>query len=263
MSCPQADRNPAGQPNQIGGVNLCPGGALSQWARSVPPGPYRRTVTMTGRVDVACQGVLFDCDGVLLDSTGSAERAWSRWAVEYGLSPEAVLSGLHGRRSTDTVRTFLPAPRHAEALARIEQLEADDVASIRPIPGVAELLSTLPDNWAIVTSATKALLAARLHAVGLPTASVVITGEDVTTGKPAPDGYLAAAAALGLPAADCVVVEDSPAGVEAGRAAGAGHVLGVGPLASTTDAAPVVRDLRGVSWNGSGLTITNESLLRG
>jgi sugar-phosphatase len=217
---------------------------------------------MTGQVDVACRGILFDCDGVLLDSTGSAERAWSRWAVENGLSPEAVLSGLHGRRSTDTVSAFLPAAGHAAGLARIEQLEADDVANIRPIPGVAELLSTLPDSWAIVTSATRALLDARLRAMGLPTASVVITGEDVTTGKPAPDGYLAAAAALGLPSADCVVVEDSPAGVEAGRAAGAGHVIGVGALASTTDADPVVRDLRGVTWNGSGLSISNESLFQ-
>jgi mannitol-1-/sugar-/sorbitol-6-phosphatase len=213
--------------------------------------PYRRTVTKT----LACRGILFDCDGVLLDSTSTAERAWSRWAVEYELSPDAVLSGLHGRRSTDTVSTFLPESRHAEGLARIEHLEADDVASIRPIPGVAELLRTLPDNWAIVTSATKALLAARLQAMGLPTAPVVITGDDVTAGKPAPDGYLAAAAALGLPIADCVVVEDSPAGIAAGRAAGAGHVLGVGPLASATDADPVVRDLRAVTWNGSGLSV--------
>jgi sugar-phosphatase len=99
--------------------------------------------------------------------------------------------------------------------------------------------------------------------VGLPTARVVITGEDVTTGKPTPDGYLAAAAALGLSPADCVVVEDSPAGVAAGRAAGAGHVLGIGALALTTDAEPVVRDLRGVTWNGSGLSIRNESVLWG
>jgi sugar-phosphatase len=216
----------------------------------------------TSYIDVRCEGVLFDSDGVLLDSTGSAERAWSRWAREYSLSPERVLSGLHGRRSTDTVSAFLPESEHDAALARIEQLETDDVAAIRPIAGAAELLSGLAAKWAIVTSATPALLAARLQAIRLPTPAVVITGADVTSGKPAPDGYLKAAEALGLAASVCVVVEDAPAGVQAARAAGAGHVIGVGRRALGTDADLVVRDLRGVSGYRTGLRVSRPWLLR-
>jgi mannitol-1-/sugar-/sorbitol-6-phosphatase len=219
-------------------------------------------VTSTNDVDLACRGVLFDFDGVLADSTDSAERAWSRWATEYSISPDAVLEGLHGRRSTDTVSTFLPEPKRATGLARIEELEQADVAGIRPIPGAVELLSGLPANWAIVTSGTPALLAARMEAAGLPNAPVVVTGDDVTAGKPAPDGYLKAADALGIPIFDCVVVEDAPAGIQSGRAAGAAGVLGVGELAVTTEADVVVTDLRGVTWTAAGLRIRSGSILR-
>jgi sugar-phosphatase len=217
-------------------------------------------MNLRSSVDLACRGVLFDLDGVLVDSTGSAERAWSQWATEHALPVEQVLDGLHGRRSTDTVSAWLPEPERRAGLARIEALEQGDVAGIHPIPGAAELLASLPGNWAIVTSGTPALLAARLAAAGLPTPSVTVTGDDVSTGKPAPDGYLKAAAELGLPISECVVVEDAPAGIKAGRAAGAGHVLGVGKLASTTDADPVVTDLSGVTWNGSGLRVAVPNL---
>jgi sugar-phosphatase len=219
-------------------------------------------VGQTGYVEIPCRAVLFDFDGVLVDSTRSAERAWSAWAMEYSLDPAAVLAGLHGRRSTDTVSTFLAEPMRAAGLARIEQLERADVDSIAPIDGAAELLRALPGNWAIVTSGTRALLAGRLGALSLPSAPVTITGDDVKAGKPAPDGYLRAAVALGASIADCVVIEDSPAGVNAGRNAGAGHVIGVGELALRTDADPVVRDLRGVIWTGSGLRLAQASLLR-
>lgn len=216
----------------------------------------------TDDVDLTCRGVLFDFDGVLADSTGSAERAWTRWAVEYSIEPELVLDGLHGRRSTDTVSTFLSEPMRAAGLARIEELEQGDVDGVRPIPGAVELLSGMPASWAIVTSGTPALLAARLQAAGLPTPPIVVTGDDVATGKPAPDGYRKAAADLGIPISDCVVVEDAPAGIQAGRAAGAGHVLGVGELAAATDADVVVRDLRGVSWCQSGLRVEYGSILQ-
>jgi sugar-phosphatase len=219
-------------------------------------------VTSADDVDLACRGVLFDFDGVLADSTDSAERAWSRWATEYSISPDRVLEGLHGRRSTDTVSSFLPEPEHATGLARIEELEQSDVAGIRPIPGAVELLAMLPANWAIVTSGTPALLAARMAAAGLPKAPVAVTGDDVTVGKPAPDGYLKAADALGIPISDCVVVEDAPAGINSGRAAGAAAVLGVGELAGTTDADVVVKDLRSVTWTAAGLRIQSGSILR-
>jgi sugar-phosphatase len=183
-------------------------------------------------------------------------------AAEYSLPAEAVLAGLHGRRSIDTVSAFLPEALRAEAHARIEELEQNDVASIRPMPGSIDLLLALPANWAIVTSCTTELLAARLRAVGLPTAPFAITGDLVTAGKPAPEGYLKGAEALGAAISDCVVVEDAPAGVQAGQAAGAGYVLGVGERALDTDANPVVRDLQGVTWSGMGLQIALESLLR-
>lgn len=213
-------------------------------------------------IDIPCRAVLFDFDGVLADSTSSAERAWSRWAVEHSLSPDRVLEGLHGRRSTDTVSTFLPESERKAGLARIEQLERDDAPSIRAIPGAVELLTALPDNWAIVTSGTSELLAARLGVVGFPPPPVVVTGGDVAKGKPAPDGYRRAAERLGLDIADCVVVEDAPPGVQAGIAAGAAAVIGVGELALTTDANPVVRDLRAVSWTGAGLRVAAGGILR-
>ena len=213
-------------------------------------------------IDIECRGVLFDFDGVLADSTGSAERAWSRWAVEYSLSPDRVLEGLHGRRSTDTVSTFLPESQHEAGLARIEELERDDAPSIRPVPGAVELLTALPGNWAIVTSGTSALLAARLAVLAFPAPPIVVTGEDVAAGKPAPDGYLRAAELLGCSIAECVVVEDAPPGVRAGRAADAAAVIGVGELALSTDADPVVRDLRAVGWTGAGLRVDAASTLR-
>jgi sugar-phosphatase len=218
-------------------------------------------VTAAPDIDLACRAVLFDFDGVLADSTGSAERAWSRWAVEYSLSPDRVLEGLHGRRSTDTVSTFLPESQHEAGLARIEELERDDAPSIRAMPGAIELLTALPENWAIVTSGTSALLAARLTVLDFPPPPIIVTGEDVPAGKPAPDGYLRAARLLRCVISDCVVLEDAPPGVRAGRAAGAAAVIGVGELALSTDADPVVRDLQGVGWTGAGLRVSAASAL--
>jgi mannitol-1-/sugar-/sorbitol-6-phosphatase len=213
-------------------------------------------------LEISCQGVLFDCDGVLVDSLPSAERGWSQWAEEYGLDPADVLSGLHGRRSADTVGRFLPEGERAKGLARIEEIEVLDAGSISAIPGAPELLAGLGLKWAVVTSASPALLRARLSAAGLPVPPVLITGADVKVGKPAPDGYLRAAAALGLSISVCVVVEDSATGIAAGRAAQAVHVLGVGKGALATDADTVVADLRGVGWSPTGLRISSEGRLR-
>ncbi|GAA4537089.1 HAD-IA family hydrolase [Pseudonocardia xishanensis] len=209
-----------------------------------------------------CRGVLFDCDGVLVDSTDAGERAWGRWAREYGLDPARVTEGIHGRRSPETVALFLPAAERERGLRRIEEIEIGLADGAAPIPGAPELLAALPPVWAIVTSASPALVGARLAAAGLPWPEIVVTGEDVPAGKPAPDGYLRAAARLGLPAAACVVVEDSPAGVRAGRVAGAAAVLGVGERALVTPAAPVVRDLTGVTWAGIGLVLAPAGILR-
>jgi mannitol-1-/sugar-/sorbitol-6-phosphatase len=212
--------------------------------------------------EISCRGILFDCDGVLVDSLASAEQGWTQWAREYGVDPGDVLVGLHGRRSADTVAHFLPEARRAEGLARIEEIEIGSAGPIPSVPGAPELLAGLPANWAVVTSASPALVRARLAAADLPLPAVLVTGADVTAGKPAPDGYLKAAEALGIPISACVVVEDSVAGIAAGRAAGAGHVLGVGKGALATDADTVVPDLRGIRWGYQGLLVAQEVLLR-
>ncbi|SES31121.1 HAD-IA family hydrolase [Lentzea albida] len=209
-------------------------------------------------MNLACQAVLFDMDGVLTDSTVAAEHAWTQWAHEYDVDPEQVLRGLHGRRATDTVRMYVPDSVHAEALRRINAIEVADAGSTTAIPGARELVDSLPGNWALVTSAPPELLTVRLAAVGIPLPAVVINGDEVTRGKPDPEGYLRAAEKLGVPIGECVVFEDSGNGVAAGLAAEAGTVVGVGEGALETPAPVVVRDLRSARWTGGGIEVSGE-----
>lgn len=168
-----------------------------------------------------CSALLFDLDGVLLDSTAAVERAWLRWAREQGLDPASVIAAAHGRRTVDTIAAVAPALDPVAAALRLEEREADEADGITVYDGVAALLSGLPDDrWAIVTSGSRLLATARMRAAGLPVPEVFVTADDVTAGKPDPSCYRAGAARLGLQASQCVVVEDSPAGVAAGRAAG-------------------------------------------
>ena len=200
--------------------------------------------------------VLFDCDGVLVDSDAAVITAWERWAIEHGLSAAAVLAVVHGRRSKDTVTAFLPEPERAAALAQIDRYEVDAALGVEALPGARELLASMPPSaWAVVTSGRRELALARIAAAGLPLPAVLITADDVRRGKPEPEGYLAAAGRLGAPAGAAVVVEDTAAGIKAARAAGASAVLGVGPR--SVEAAPdaVVADLRAVSWHEDGLAI--------
>jgi sugar-phosphatase len=212
-------------------------------------------------VDLSCLAILFDCDGVLVDSVAGGERAWSQWATDFGLEPSAVLNGVHGRRSAETVAMYLPVAQRAEALRRIDGMEIADAGNTTAIPGAAELIASLSDNWAVVTSAAPALLRARLTAAGLPVPRVTVTAADVQEGKPAPEGYLAAAAKLGFSIGACVVIEDSPTGIRAGRSAGAGHVVGVGASALDTGATPVIRDLSGLQWSDGALHVSSSALL--
>ncbi|MGP3974703.1 HAD family hydrolase [Streptomyces sp. 8N114] len=167
--------------------------------------------------------LLFDNDGTLLSSMDSVLRCWTRWAQEYGISAEDFAAvELHGRPAVDIVGDLLPAAQIPEALARIERLEVEDVPNggVVPLPGTAELLASLPEgSWAVVTSATRELAEARLRAVGIE-APLVVAADDVTRGKPDPEPYLLAAGKLGADPARCVVFEDAPAGLEAGRRAG-------------------------------------------
>jgi sugar-phosphatase len=164
---------------------------------------------------------LFDIDGTLVDSSAVVERAWRQVAREFGLDGDLVVASCHGRRSVDTVAEFFPPEDRAAAQVRIDALELAD-REVVACRGAAELLATLDGQpWAAVTSGPRRLMTARLAAAGLPVPEVLVTAEDVEHGKPAPDGYLLAARSLGVGAGDCVVVEDSPAGVAAGQAAGA------------------------------------------
>lgn len=212
---------------------------------------------------VPCRALLLDCDGVLVDSDASVHRTWNRWARRYGLRPDLVGEAVHGRRSEDTVRMLIDEGARDEALAAIDRYEVEDAASVGEIAGAAGLLGPLPPGvWAVVTSGIRRLARARLAAAGLPDPAVLVTADDVTRGKPAPDGYLAAAAALGVPPGESVVLEDSAAGVAAGRAAGVRMVLGVGRRALDTDAPAVVADLRGVRWTDGALHVAPDALLR-
>lgn len=212
---------------------------------------------------VPCRGLLFDADGVLVDSDATVERSWTRWARRWRLDPAAVTPMVHGRRTADTVALLVDPADRERALADIDTIEVEDAAAVTACPGAAELLGSLPSAaWAVVTSGRRDLATARLAAAGLPAPPVLLPADDVPRGKPDPAGYLQAAAALGLPAADCVVLEDSPAGIAAGLAAGA-RVVGVGERALASDVPVVVRDLGGLRWDGAALSLPPSGLLRG
>lgn len=171
---------------------------------------------------LACAAVLFDMDGVLIDSTPAVARVWRRWAVERGFNPEEVVARAHGRPSLTTVREYLPNADHEAENREVERREIEDLEGVIPLPGALELLASLPeDRWTIVTSCTRALAKVRIQAAGLPVPKNLITSNDIMHGKPDPEPYLKAAAVLGFGALDCIVVEDAPAGIRAGKAAGA------------------------------------------
>jgi sugar-phosphatase len=171
---------------------------------------------------IRCLGVLFDLDGVLVDSTPAVARVWAKWAAEHGFDPDETVRRAHGRPSLSTIRELLPhADHHAENL-KVERDEIEDLEGVVPLPGAVQLLATLPkDRWTIVTSCTRPLAEARIRAAGLPLPEELVTALDVQHGKPDPEPYIKGAQRLGLAPADCLVVEDAPAGIRSGKAAGA------------------------------------------
>lgn len=166
---------------------------------------------------------LFDVDGTLITSIASAERVWTRWAEKHGIDVATFLPTIHGVRSVDTIRSLgLPGVDPEQEARDIELGEITDTGDVKEIPGAAAFLAALPPaSWAIVTSATLPLARARLNAAGIALPAVAITAEDVTRGKPDPQGYKLAAERLGVDPADCLVFEDAPAGIAAGEASGA------------------------------------------
>lgn len=168
-----------------------------------------------------CQAILFDLDGVLVDSTPSVARVWTRWARDHGIDPQRAIAHAHGRRSIETVRALAPELNAAEENLRVEQMEIEDKEGVTALPGAARLLKTLPQNrFAIVTSATRPLARARIGYAGLPLPKHLLTADDVTEGKPSPEPYLKGAALLGFAPQDCIVIEDAPAGITSARTAG-------------------------------------------
>jgi sugar-phosphatase len=186
-------------------------------------------------VNIRCRGVLFDLDGVLVDSTPAVARVWTRWAHEHGFDPGEVVRKAHGRPSITTIRELLPKGDHGAEDREMERREIADLDGVVPLPGALELLRALPlQRWAIVTSCTRALAHVRITAAGLPEPKYLVTSTDVQHGKPDPEPYRKGAQLLGMPAADCIVIEDSPAGIQAGKAAGA-RVLALRTTASDAE----------------------------
>ncbi|MGC2057974.1 MAG: HAD-IA family hydrolase [Candidatus Sulfotelmatobacter sp.] len=202
-----------------------------------------------------CAAILFDLDGVLVDSTGSVDRQWRAWAREQGIDEESVIAIAHGVRSVEVIRAVAP---HLNAQAEARRLEnrASD-RGIVVMPGAIDLIRSIPESkWGVVTSGARHLASARLKLAGVPFPSVMVTADDVINGKPHPEPYLKGAELLGVDPTECLVIEDAPAGI---RAAHAGGMKAIGltstyPAAALSDADWVVQKLAQiqVSLDGAG-----------
>jgi len=171
--------------------------------------------------DLNCQAILFDLDGTLVNSAFRVQRLWLEWGNRHGIDPQSIMGVMHGRRAGETIRIVAPHLSVEDELNILENEEISDMAGVSPYSSARDLVNKLSSNqWAIVTSGTRRVASARLKYVDLPTPEVFITAEDVKAGKPAPDGYLLAASRLNVSPSDCVVVEDAPAGIHAGKSAG-------------------------------------------
>jgi HAD superfamily hydrolase (TIGR01509 family) len=172
-------------------------------------------------VIVQCEAILFDMDGTLVDSTPVVERQWKRFAERHGLNYAQIMKVSHGRRNEETIREIAPHLARPEIFAEFDAEEIQDRADVVAVGGSADLLEKLGEHeWAVVTSASRALTRSRLQTVRLPVPHVLIGADDVAQGKPDPEGYLAAARRLGVERRLCVVFEDTVPGLMAARAAG-------------------------------------------
>ncbi len=194
-------------------------------------------------IEVLCAALLFDLDGVLINSTPAVTRVWRRWAIEHRFDPDEVVARAHGRPSLTTVREYLPNADHEKENREVERREIEDLEGVVPLPGAVELLRGLPENrWTIVTSCTRPLAEVRIKAAGLPVPARFITSQDIANGKPHPEPYLKASSMLGFSISDCVVFEDVPAGIQSGKTAGAKVIA-----FTTTTVEPLLREA-GADW---------------
>ncbi|AHI01018.1 HAD-IA family hydrolase [Kutzneria albida] len=194
------------------------------------------------------QALLFDMDGTLVDSTAVVERAWRRFARRHDLDFAEIMASAHGRRSSETIRQHLPDEADiAGETARIDEEELADLDGILAVHGAADLLARLPaDRWALVTSASLELATRRMAAAGLDLPPTVVTAEDVSLGKPDPQGYLLGARRLGVAPSQTLVFEDADAGLLAGLAAGASVVAVGGNAGAAAEGLVRVKDFREV-----------------
>jgi sugar-phosphatase len=190
-------------------------------AGSAGLGVLAPSVVREGMTIFHCTAVLFDLDGVLVDSTRSVERQWRAWAREHGIDEEKVIAIGHGTRAVEVIRAVAPHLDTEAEVRKLESREADDHDGVVVMPGAIDLLRSIPEGrWGVVTSGTRRLAFARLQLAGIPTPKVMITADDVATGKPHPGPYLKGAELLGVDPKECVVIEDAPAGIRSAHASG-------------------------------------------
>jgi len=207
-------------------------------------------------------GLLFDNDGVLIDSMPGALRAWVKWGEVYhpgfALTPE-----FHGRRASDIVKDMVTPEEFQASYDHINLLEIAESASTRPLPGTLEFLAQLPaGHWNIVTGANPELAKVRLDAAGIQIPETLVTAYDAKNGKPDPEPYLLGAAKIGINVTECAVFEDAPAGLIAGQRAGAALLVGIGEQTLESVADVVIESLSGLKYHGNVLEIPDELRLR-
>jgi sugar-phosphatase len=206
----------------------------------------------------SCSAILFDLDGVLADSTRAVDREWREWAQQKALDGNAIVAMAHGVRAIEVIQRMAP---HLDAEAEVRELERREVdhqeGGVCVMPGAAALVGSIPEGrWGVVTSGTRSLASARLRFCGLPVPKVLVTADDVAHGKPHPEPYLKGAERLGFDPAECLVVEDAPAGIESARAGGM-KVVGItstyaaGPLGQADAVIGQLGQIQ-VTSNGAG-----------
>ena len=202
--------------------------------------------------------LLFDMDGTILTSIAAVERAWTSWAARVGLPASEILSFIHGRTALDTIRHFMPPSADIEAEVRwLDALELTDLDGVAEVPGAGAFLRALPPNrWAVVTSANRALAMKRIKAAGLPTPPILVSSDQVSKGKPDPEGYHRAAEILNVCARNCVVFEDTHAGMLAGMAAGAEIVQ----IAGTQSVGKLPVKMTVIGYNGLSVSVVANSM---
>ena len=207
-------------------------------------------------------GLLFDNDGVLVDSMGTVDGSWGVWSKTY--SPGFQISyEHHGRRASEIVESLIGEELFEEALAEINRLELELTHLTTAMPGAKKLLESLESGtWTVVTSAGRDLGTSRLKAAGLPVPKELVSADDVSSGKPNPEPYLMGAKKLSLDISECIVFEDAPSGVAAGVAAGASAVIGIGEEVMDSKADVVISSLEGISFLGGKLELPDSKRLR-